>query len=58
VIRRVKFTNYFLTTRARPDRSRIEDRWIESAIRRPVRRVTQYGETVHNAFFDRSYREQ
>jgi len=77
----VKFTKYFLTTRARPDRSRIEDGWIESAIRLPLRRVVQSdgrirvwtyveeegrflrvvlladGETVHNAFFDRSYRE-
>ena len=56
--------------RARPDRVRIKIEWIEQVIEHPVREVIQSdgrirrysrvilpadGETVHNAFFDRSF---
>ncbi len=78
----MKFTQYFLYTRQRPDRQRIKEGWIAQAIQNPVRRETQSdgrirlwalipeeqkylrvillpdGETVHNAFFDRSFKEQ
>ena len=77
----VKFTQYFLHTRSRPDRSSITDDWIQMTIDAPVHREVQAdgrirlwsliqeenrylrvvllpdGETVHNAFFDRSFRE-
>jgi hypothetical protein len=77
----LKFTDYFLTIRRRPDRALIKDEWIEQAIRKPVREYVQAdgrirrwiavpemdgrflrvvlladGETVHNAFFDRTFR--
>jgi hypothetical protein len=78
----VKFTQYFLHTRQRPDRRDISLEWIERAISSPdaefvqadgrIRHwkriheaggrwlrvvLLQDGETVHNAFFDRSFRE-
>ncbi len=76
----MKFTQYFLATRSRPDRIGIREEWIQRAITSPVREVVQAdgrirrwalipehggrylrvvlladGETVHNAFFDRSF---
>ncbi len=76
----MKFTQYFLHTRLRPDRRSIKDEWIEEAIKHPYRVETQSdgrirkwfkveerylrvilledGETVHNAFFDRNFREK
>jgi hypothetical protein len=77
----MKFTQYFLYTRNRPDRSSIKEEWIHNAIDNPIRieiqkdnrirkwiyvkEVDKYlrvillsdGETVHNAFFDRSFQE-
>jgi len=78
----MKFTQYFLHTRQRPDRQRITDEWIQHTVEHPLRREVQSdgrircwafvveenrylrvillsdGETVHNAFFDRSFREE
>lgn len=78
----MKFTQYFLHTKDRSDRRRIQEQWIESAIQDPIRREVQNdgrvrvwtyvaeegkylrvvlladGETVHNAFFDRSFKER
>lgn len=65
----MKFTEYFEAVRVRPDRAMIRLEWIEQAdgrIRRWARveemggrylRVILLadGETVHNAFFDRSF---
>jgi hypothetical protein len=76
----MKFTQYFLVTRQRPDRSPIDLAWIERVVTSPeyeriqadgrIRRWRQIpeaegrflrvilledGETVHNAFFDRSF---
>jgi hypothetical protein len=76
----MKFTQYFLVTRQRPDRSPIDLAWIERVATLPeheqiqadgrIRRWRQIpeaegrylrvilledGETVHNAFFDRSF---
>ena len=77
----MKFTQYFLYTRQRPDRAKIKDKWIEDTIKNPkhtkvqadgrirkwkwieeadkMLRVTLLpdGMTVHNAFFDRSFKE-
>jgi hypothetical protein len=77
----MKFTQYFLTTRQRPDRAIIRLEWIEYVINHPVKREIQTDgriklwasipemdnrylrvilledrETVHNAFFDRSFK--
>ena len=77
----MKFTQYFLTMRERPDRVMIRQEWIQRVISRPVREIVQKDgrirrwapieemdgrylrvillpdkETVHNAFFDRSYK--
>jgi hypothetical protein len=77
----MKFTNYFLSIRNRPDRVMIKDEWIERTIQQPVKRTVQAdgrircwaqiaemdgrylrvilledGQTVHNAFFDRSFK--
>ena len=77
----MKFTDYFLQTRQRPDRAPIELEWIRRTVESPEREQVQVdgrirrwraipemdgrylrvillsdGETVHNAFFDRSYR--
>ena len=76
----MKFTQYFLVTRQRPDRAPIDLTWIERVVTSPeferiqadgrIRRWRQIpeaegrflrvilledGETVHNAFFDRSF---
>ena len=78
----MRFTQYFLHTRERPDRRCIAMEWVERVVRQPdcenvqadgrIRRWKQIpeaegrflrvvllddGETVHNAFFDRSFRE-
>ncbi|MCK4905198.1 hypothetical protein KAS42_03005 [bacterium] len=77
----MKYTQYFLHTRQRPDRARIKDEWIDFAIKNPVkteiqsdRRIRKWakiedegkylrvilledGETIHNAFFDREFKE-
>ena len=37
----MKFTNYFLFVRSRPDREVIQDEWIERAIRKPLREHVQ-----------------
>jgi hypothetical protein len=76
----VKFTQYFLAGRQRPDRAMIRLEWIQQVIEHPEKEVIQQdgrirrwarisemderalrvillpdGETVHNAFFDRSF---
>lgn len=76
----MKFTQYFLVTHQRPDRSPIDLAWIELVAKSPehefiqadglIRRwrkipeaegrflrviLLEDGETVHNAFFDRSF---
>ncbi len=78
----MKFTQYFLTTRKRPDRIIIRDDWIRFVKDNPIKEVVQADgrirrwariaemdnralrvvlledrETVHNAFFDRSFEE-
>ncbi|MHB8279202.1 MAG: hypothetical protein ACYDIA_16345 [Candidatus Humimicrobiaceae bacterium] len=77
----MKYTQYFLYTRQRPDRAYIKDEWIDFTINNPVQTETQSdrrikkwakieeegkylriilledGETVHNAFFDRNFKE-
>jgi hypothetical protein len=76
----MKTTRYFDYTRQRPDRARIKEEWIVSAVRNPVEEATQSdgrirrwtwieeegrflrvillpdGQTIHNAFFDRSFK--
>jgi len=49
----MKTTKYFEYTRKRPDRSGIEDEWITKTIESPIRSIKQ---SVHNAFFDRSFK--
>ena len=77
----MKYTQYFLFVRQRPDRAIIEDQWIFETINNPIKtevqddgrirkwrfieEVAKYlrvvlledGETVHNVFFDRSFKE-
>jgi hypothetical protein len=78
----LKFTQYFLATRERPDRIEIKTKWIQQAITHPIKEQIQAdgrirrwakivemenrvlrvilledGETVHNAFFDRTFKE-
>jgi hypothetical protein len=77
----VKFTQYFLYTRNRADRSPIKLEWIENVVVNPIKTQRQAdgrfkkwgfiqeeekylrvilledGETVHNAFFDRGFKE-
>lgn len=77
----MKYTQYFLYTRQRPDRAYIKDEWIDFTINNPVqteiqsdRRIKKWakieeegkylrvilledGETIHNAFFDRNFKE-
>ena len=77
----MKYTQYFLYTRNRPDRVMIKDEWIQCAIDEPIhtevqsdKRIRKWikikeenkyirvillpdGETVHNAFFDRNFKE-
>ena len=76
----MKFTQYFLYVRQRPDRAKIKMEWIEDTINNPdctevqadgrIRKWKKIeeesktlrvillpdGETVHNAFFDRSFK--
>lgn len=77
----MKCTQYFLTTRTRPDRAVIKDEWIQFVIDYPIQEIIQEdgrikrwariremdnrvlrvilladGATVHNAFFDRSFK--
>ncbi|QHJ00756.1 hypothetical protein GT347_23880 [Xylophilus rhododendri] len=77
----MKCSQYFLSTRQRPDRQAIALEWIEEVVDHPEHRLHQSdgrlrlwarvpqaegrwlrvvlledGETVHNAFFDRSFR--
>ena len=78
----MKYTQYFIHTRNRPDRAYIKDEWIEQVINNPIRSEVQSdgrikkwakiedvgkylrvillkdGETVHNAFFDRKFKEE
>jgi len=37
----MKFTQYFLTMRERPDRVMIRQEWIQRVISRPVREIVQ-----------------
>ncbi len=78
----MKFTQYFLATRKRPDRAIIRDEWIQFVIEHPIKEAIQSDgrirrwariaemenrvlrvvlladrATVHNAFFDRSFKE-
>lgn len=77
----MKYTQYFLYTRQRPDRAYIKDEWIDFTIKNPVQTQIQSdgrtrkwakieeegkylrvilledGETIHNAFFDRDFKE-
>ena len=76
----MKFTQYFLHIRQRPDRAKIRMEWIEETIKNPAYTEVQSdgrirkwlkikaqgkflrvvllsdGETIHNAFFDRSFK--
>lgn len=76
----MKFTQYFLHIRNRPDRAIIKNEWIKDTIDNPSHTEVQSdgrirkwkkipqegkflrvillpdGETVHNAFFDRSFK--
>jgi len=76
----MKFTQYFLHIRKRPDRAIIKNEWIKDTIGNPSHTEVQSdgrirkwkkipeegkflrvillpdGETVHNAFFDRSFK--
>ena len=78
----MRFTQYFIHVRRRPDRLEIKDEWIEHVIAEPEAeslqadgrlrlwaKIPQAGgkylrvvlledrETVHNAFFERRFRE-
>lgn len=77
----MKFTQYFLFVRQRPDRAIIKEEWILKTINNPLKTEVQAdgrirkwsyieemgkylrvilledGETVHNVFFDRSFKE-
>jgi len=77
----MKFTQYFLHMRQRPDRAKIKMEWIKETIKNPIYTEVQKdgrirkwkkiaeedkflrvillpdGETVHNAFFDRRFKE-
>jgi hypothetical protein len=76
----MKFTQYFLHMRERPDRAKIRMEWISEAIKNPdyievqadgrIRKWKEIegegkflrvillpdGQTVHNVFFDRSFK--
>ena len=76
----MKFTQYFLHMRQRPDRAKIKMEWIEEVMKNPDNievqsdgRIRKWkrieaegkflrvillpdGKTVHNAFFDRSFK--
>ena len=77
----MKYTQYFLYSRQRPDRAHIKDEWINFTVSNSVKteiqsdgRIKKWakieeegkflrvilledGETIHNAFFDRNFRE-
>jgi hypothetical protein len=78
----MRFSEYFILNRKRPDRQVIREEWIERVVRAPLRELIQEdgrirrwgkieeaegrflrvvlledGETVHNAFFDRRFKE-
>ena len=77
----MKFTQYFMAMRQRPDRAIIQMEWIQRVIEHPEKEVIQQdgrirrwarinemdgralrvillsdGETVHNVFFDRTFK--
>ncbi len=76
----MKFTQYFLYMKQRPDRAKIKMEWIEETVKNPDYETIQVdgrnrkwkkieeqgkflrvvllpdGETVHNAFFDRTFK--
>ena len=76
----MKYTQYFLHVRHRPDRAKIRMEWIEDTVKNPDYTAVQSdgrirkwkkiqeqgkflrvillsdGVTIHNAFFDRSFR--
>jgi hypothetical protein len=77
----MKYTQYFLSVRERPDRAEIKIEWIQRVIENPVKETIQRdgrirrwaqiaemdgrylrvillsdSETVHNAFFDRTFK--
>lgn len=78
----MKYTQYFLFIRKRPDRLIIKEEWILATINDPIKKEVQTdgrirkwsyikevdkyirvilledGETVHNAFFDRGFKEE
>jgi len=76
----MKFTQYFLHIRQRPDRAKIRSEWIEDTAKnadyteiqsdgrirkwKKIKEENKFlrvilladGETIHNAFFDRSFK--
>jgi hypothetical protein len=42
----MKFTQYFLYTRSRPDRSYIREEWIQNAIDNPIRTEIQKDDRI------------
>ena len=78
----MKFTQYFLFIKQRPDRTIIKEEWILKTIKNSIKteiqsdgRIRKWsfieetgkylrvilledGETVHNAFFDRGFKEE
>ena len=64
----MKFTHYFLAMQQRPDRAMIQMEWIQRVVEHPEKEAVQQdgralrvillsdGETVHNAFFDRTFK--
>jgi len=42
----MKFTQYFLYTRSRPDRSYIKEEWIQNAIDNPIRTELQKDDRI------------
>ena len=78
---KLKYTQYFLYTKRRPDRSYIKDEWIEQTVGNPehseiqsdgrirkwskISEAGKYlrvillpdGQTIHNAFFDRTFKK-
>ncbi|MEW6586380.1 MAG: hypothetical protein AB1442_12320 [Nitrospirota bacterium] len=77
----MRYTQYFLFIKSRPDRAAIKEEWILETVNNPFKQEVQSdgrirkwksieetgkylrvilledGETVHNAFFDRSFKE-
>jgi len=78
----MKYSQYFLFVRQRPDRAAIREEWILETVSNPsktavqsdgrirkwryIQEVGKYlrvilledDETIHNAFFDRNYKEE